>query len=135
MVGTLSTVMREDTLQRIVRVASKLAGISISFDKFVQDVTDTHIQMLEARTGIESVKDLLSRSGHESAAKRLEEVQEGLDAALEVLRKLDDMYHSGNLRYGPRAPQVHSPNKPNAGMMSWQEKPSPTRPSRVQSKF
>ena len=135
MVGMLSTAMRTEIVQRIVRVAARLADTRVSFDEFVQDVTDTHLQMLEARKSLESVKDLLLRSGHESSANRLTEVQEGIDASLDVLRKLDNMYHSGKLRYGPRAPKIRGLNRPTSEMMLWQEKPSPSRESRINSKF
>lgn len=120
--------MRSAIAQRILGVATHLVNSRISFDEFIRDVTDAHIGLLKATEDLNSVRDLLIRSGHESPAQRLEQVQKDLDFALETMRVLDALYHTGKLRYGPRAPQA--PKQTARGMESSQEKPTPSRPTR-----
>jgi len=120
--------MRSAVAKRILGVATHLVNSRISFDEFIRDVTDAHIGLLKATEDLKSVKDLLVRSGHESPAQRLEMVQKDLDFALETMRTLDALYHTGKLRYGPRAPQVPHPKQ--TAQEASQEKPGPSRPTR-----
>lgn len=102
----------------------------LSFDDFIKDVTDAHIGLLDASKSLKSVSNLLQRSGHESTAQRLEQVQKDLDFALETMRKLDALYHTGKLQHGPRTPQIKRTPGPSGGMLTVQERPSHGRATR-----
>lgn len=115
--------------KRLLGVATHVADSRISFDDFIKDVTDAHIGLLETNKDLESVKDLLLRSGHENPAHRLELVQKDLNFALDIFRTLDALYHTGKLRYGPRAPQARQMKK-TQGLALSQERPAPGRSTR-----
>lgn len=126
--AVLSRCMRQAIAQRILGVATHIADSRISFDDFVKDVTSAHIGLLQGTKDLEAVRDLLIRSGHESPARRLEEVQKDLNFALETFRTLDALYHTGKLRYGPRLPKIVKQTA--RGMQTSQEKPTPSRSTR-----
>ena len=122
--------MRQLISHRIKEASCHLAGTRIQFDEFIADVADAHIELLNASKGLDSLRDLLLRSGHKNPAQRIEKIRAQIEDTLSVLRVLDHMYQSGNLRYGPRAPQVDH-RRTTHGLESFQEKPSTSRPSRA----
>jgi len=121
--------MRTDLAHRLLASAELLADTKIDVDSFVSDTVEAHMGLLDATERIEELSALLERSGIKSPVERLNSVKDKIDAALEVLRKLDSLYHSGRVSFGKRAPQV-SHRKNTHSLQRSQESPSKDRPSR-----
>lgn len=99
--------MKSGISKRLLQVAGRLekcADSRISFDRFVQDVNETHDGLAQTLESTEGMRELLERSGYPELAGRMNEVLTRIREVSGVLETLRKMYSQGKLRYGPRVP-------------------------------
>ena len=121
--------MRRDLARRLLTSAKVLADAKFNVDSFVEDTVDAHLGLLEASENLEKVVALLQRSDSQGPAEKLTRVKQRVDEALDVLRRLDSLYHSGKISFGNRTPQVVQ-RKNTHSLQSSQERPTKDRPTR-----
>jgi len=121
--------MRSDLAIRLLQSANVIADYKIDIDSFVEDTKDSHLGLLEAKENVEALVSLMQRSKQQGPVERLTKVKERIEEALDVLRRLDALYHSGKIGFGNRTPQVRH-TKQTHSLQKSQERPDKDRPTR-----
>lgn len=121
--------MRSDLALRLLQSAEIIADYKIDVDSLVEDTKDAHLGLLEAKENVEALVSLMQRSKKQGPVERLTKVKERIEEALDVLRRLDALYHSGRVSFGNRTPQVRHTKKTHSLQRS-QERPDKNRPTR-----